>query len=269
MILADYNAVSRGLDSIAQRRQADEQMQLQRDALRRRFEQEETETQLRRDALRFQEEQATLGAADRLTAREQAKQRLEMEVQAQAWNFNPQNPANQMRTAQQGLVTAQAAAIASKPQSPLAATTQGIEEFSDAMAAAVQENQQAMTFVQANPGNLEAQHRVTKAQLKLSGLQEFSKTMLSKWKPQNEPEVDIELPGPLGEDGTPSGKLRMKVPQSQWNEQHPMWGKFNAPKAAPSPVAGADGIPTLTPQQAQAAKPGTKFRTIDGRILVR
>ena len=38
------------------------------------------------------------------------------------------------------------------------------------------------------------------------------------------------------------------------------------PGAAAAPTAEAD-IPTLTPEQARAAAPGTRFRTLDGRVM--
>jgi len=44
-------------------------------------------------------------------------------------------------------------------------------------------------------------------------------------------------------------------------------GAPTAPGAAPLPSAAE--LPILTPEQARAAKPGTKYRTTDGRILTR
>lgn len=40
------------------------------------------------------------------------------------------------------------------------------------------------------------------------------------------------------------------------------------PRGAQSP-GPTDNIPTLTPQQAANAKPGTKYRTVDGRLMIR
>jgi hypothetical protein len=51
---------------------------------------------------------------------------------------------------------------------------------------------------------------------------QFVQQMRQNWlKEQKEPLVQLEFPG---EDGV--SKMKLAVPQSQWNEQHPMWAKF-------------------------------------------
>lgn len=233
MILADYQAISHGLGSIAQARDYAEQQALQQAALKRQMERDASDEELRRAAIKIQEQQAIEAANDRRERLTADQQRLKMQLDQQAWSFDPKNPANQLHSAQVAHIGAQTAALQSKPQTPLGATTQGIDEFSAAMADAQEENAQALAFAQANPQHPEAGRRLAKAQLKLAGLQEFSKTMLQKWKPETDHTIDLELPGAPGADGVPEGKLRMKVPVSQWNDSHPMWSRFNAPAAAP------------------------------------
>lgn len=57
---------------------------------------------------------------------------------------------------------------------------------------------------------------------------------------------------------------RAKI-DNAYNETSNAGGTPGTPKAP----GAADQLPTLTPQQAQAAKPGTRYRTVDGRILTR
>jgi len=268
MTSADFQAISTGLSAITQRNQSDADMDLRRAMLARQTANDSTDEEMRRKLLAIQQQQADDTTSDRKDSVQERRDALKRQVDADTWAQNPQNPANIAHAAQAKLAGAQADAIVTKPQSPIGATVQGIDEFSDAMSKAFDENQQALNALQANPQDPVARQAATKAQLKLSALSEAGKTMVQKWKPQAEPDIDVEIPGPNGDDGLPSGKLKMKVPLSQWNPQHPLWSKFNPP-APTTPPVGADGIPTLTPQQAMAAKPGTKFRTLDGRVLIR
>lgn len=165
------------------------------------------------------------------------------------------------------LLDAQTTATAAKPASPVAAQLAGVEDFANNFAAALEENQAALTEIQnpqlqTNPDAFKAaQGRVLKAQIRLSALQQLSES----WKKnaEHEPTVDLEFPG---EDGV--SKMKLKVPQSQWNTNHPMWGRFMTTQPA-GPSGGSEQIPTLTPEQARTAAPGTKFRTTDGRIFIR
>ena len=133
-----------------------------------------------------------------------------------------------------------------KPTTPLGQQLAGIEDFSDKFAAALEENQAALQALQnpavnTNPAAMAAaQKRIVKAQVQLSALQQIS----TNWGKDagKEPMVDIEIPG---EDGT--SKLRMKVPQSQWNQNHPLWSKFaGGSQPAGQPAAGGS---TLTEDQ--------------------
>lgn len=167
------------------------------------------------------------------------------------------------------LLDAQAAATAAKPSSPIAAQLDGIEDFSSNFASALDENQQAIAAMQnpalqQDPAAFQAgQQRVLKAQIRLSALQQMSQN----WGKSagKESTVRVKMPS---EDGR--GEATMDIPASQWNQSHPLWKSFNTvATGATKPAGAADQIPTLTPEQASAAKPGTKFRTTDGRILVR
>jgi len=142
------------------------------------------------------------------------------------------------------LLKAQSAAVAAKPPSPVAAQLAGVEDFSNNFAAALQENQDAMAEA-AKLGTTTP--RVLKAQIRLSALQQLSES----WKKnaEKEPTVDLEFPG---EDGV--SKMKMKVPQSQWNQNHPMWSKF-ATGGSPStstPTGAAPAAPALSAQDQQA-----------------
>ena len=139
-----------------------------------------------------------------------------------------------------------------KPTSPLGQQLQGIEDYSDQFAAALEENQAALQalqnpVLQTNPAaQAAAQKRIVKAQIRLSALQQIS----ANWGKDagKEPMVDIEIPG---EDGT--SKLKMKVPQSQWNPNHPMWGKFAGQTPTPGQPAPAPAPrPALAPEDQQA-----------------
>ena len=163
MILADYQAISRGLGSIAQARDNAEQMALQQAALKRQMERDASDEELRRAAMKIQEQQAAEATADRRERLTADQQRLKMQLDQQTWSFDPRNPANQLHAAQVAHVGAQTAALQSKPQTPLGATTQGIDEFSAAMADAQEENAQALAFAQANPQHPEAGRRVAGA----------------------------------------------------------------------------------------------------------
>jgi hypothetical protein len=70
---------------------------------------------------------------------------------------------------------------------------------------------------------------------------EFVQETRQNWlKQQKEPTVDLEFPG---EDGV--SKMTMKVPQSQWNEKHPMFNKFAGTVQPTTPAAQ----PPMTQQQ--------------------
>ena len=182
------------------------------------------------------------------------------------------NRRGQETAARVDLLKAQTTATKEKPTGPLAAQLDGLDQFGTSMADALTENSAAMEAQRAayqqpdQAARGAADTRVLKAQLKLSGLQQIA----AGWQKnvQKEPTVDIQFPGEDGES-----KMTMKVPQSQWNSSHPMWGRFMGQEAGGGgtkpPAAGGEQIPTLTPDQARAAKPGTKFKTTDGRILVR
>ncbi|HWA07915.1 MAG TPA: hypothetical protein VG838_00460 [Opitutaceae bacterium] len=142
---------------------------------------------------------------------------------------------------------AQASAVAAKPVIPEQAQFEwlrGLRQQSQAALLAAQQKGDQQGIVSAQ-GDLDWANKAFDKYLGKAGV---------------EPTVNIEMPS---DDGL--SKVTMKVPQSQWNPSHPMWSKFNTTPPAPS----AGGMPTLTPDQAKLAKPGTKYKTTDGRILVR
>lgn len=164
-----------------------------------------------------------------------------------------------------GLMNAQAAATAQKPASPLAAQLAGMDEYAEHMAATQLENDDAiaalqMPGLQQDPAAFKAaQARMIKAQTRLSGLAQIAEG----WKKQaeKEPTVDLEIIDPSS-----NGKIKTSVPWSKWNDSHPMFKQFNK---TPETPAAANAVPVLSPAQAAAAAPGTKYRTQDGRMLIR
>ena len=238
---------------------------LRRDLLKRQQERDEQEGDIRRRMLKMQEEENAARRWDRVNrdtaAFSERADRIRAEMEGNAWKRDPNNPTNAANAAQAELYKAQAAAVGAKPTSPIGAQVAGVEEFTEAMTAAAMEQQQAVQALQAAPNDPAAQARVMKSQMKVGTLAELGKQLMKQQKPMSIVKVKRS-----SEDGGTTEEL--EVPADQWNEQHPAWARFN-PAAAAAPAAGGDGIPTLTPEQARAAKPGTKYRTVDGRIFVR
>jgi hypothetical protein len=79
----------------------------------------------------------------------------------------------------------------------------------------------------------------------------------------------------LGEASTPAqvaaivkqAKLEMESAQTAVTKQ--LQYTQSALRSKPQAAAGGDNVPTLTPEQAQSAPKGTRFRTTDGRVMVR
>jgi hypothetical protein len=260
MNVASYQAVADGLRAWGEGERRTKDENLRKQMLKRQIEQDK----LAEDERQFDRTMKTkqIEIAERGDKRAGEKQTADLAMTAaEAIRREREVATREAATAAEvKLREAQATAVAAKPSSPVAAQLEGVEDFSNNFAAALQENQAAMAEA-AQLGTTTP--RVLKAQIRLSALQQLSES----WKKNaaKEPTVDLSFPG---EDGV--SKMTMKVPQSQWNQSHPMWGRFmSGDNAAPSAAPGGEQIPILTPEQAKAAKPGTKFRTSDGRILVR
>lgn len=267
MTNADVQVLFGGLDSIVEGR-------ARKAATKRQLEQDELEKELRMRALKQREEdtserrwdrlnretQAFTDRADRLSATQAT---LKQKMEAEAWARDPQNPANVANKAQAGLYDAQAKAVAARPASPLRAQIDGVEEFTEAMSRAMAENEEALRAAQS--GAPDGQQRAMKAQMKIATLNSLGQQLLKTAKPEK-PTSIVKIKRQSDDGGTTE---ELEVPADQWNEQHPAWGRFNPTTTATAPTAAGGQIPTLTPQQASAAKPGTRYRTIDGRIMVR
>jgi hypothetical protein len=271
---ADFALLSDGLDTIANMRMRKKQLEVQQ-------RQQEEANALAKARLRLQEEDASerrwdrlgretaaFGArADRLSATAAAaKARMAAEEAAR----DPNNPRNQLLAAQKAQAEAAAAATKQRARSPYDVQIEAINAFADEMEKAQTEHAQALAAAQAGDPN--AGRIANKAALRLDGLKKLGANLVKEAKAQQEPVVTVELDGPLDEaSGKPKGKVSMKVPQSQWNDGHPLFKQFQ-PATAPAPVVtptADDGIPTLTPEQARAQPQIKKFRTTDGRLFVR
>jgi hypothetical protein len=235
-----FEVLMDGLDTINANR-------VRRDALKRQVERDAIEDELRRKALKLQLEESAGRAADRDEDRALRREALKRQMEQQAWSFSPDNPANQLHSAQaenarahQRLAEQQAASLATKPQTPLSAQLQGLDEYVQAVSDATAELQTASG--PAQQGDPAATARATRAQMKLTALQQFGQTMLQKWKP-DKPASMVKIKR-MSEDGTTSEEL--EVPAEQWNDQHPAWGRFNT-AAAPAAASGQQ-FPAPSPQ---------------------
>lgn len=243
MIAADYQAVSRGLEAVGD-------AHLRRAMLKRQLQRDEEDAELRRAMLKLQQQEAsdrTLDRQDATAVRREGltlhQEGIKKQMEAAAWAQDPNNPANQERAARVNLLKAQTTATSAKPATPLQGQIQTADEFSEAMAAALQDNQRALAAAQAGDPN--GQTLALKAQLKLSALQAMGQQFMKGAKA--EPEVDVEIAGPIDEaTGKSTAKARIKVPQSQWNENHPLWHQVMKPAAAAAK-------PALSTQDQQAA----------------
>jgi hypothetical protein len=162
-----------------------------------------------------------------------------------------------------GLLRAQTAATSAKPTSPVAAQLAGIDDFANNFASALDENQAALAglqdpTLQADPAAMKgAQLRALKGQIRLSALQQMSEGWTKN--AQKEPTVDLTFPG---EDGVSS--MKMRIPQSQWNESNPMWGKFMG--GGTTPTAPAGGSPPAMPAEgAVVEQGGARYRRQNGQ----
>lgn len=269
MTSADIQALHGGLDSIIDAR-------ARKQAIARQLEQDNDAKEIRRRALKLQEEsrhearwdrlnretQSFADRADRLTA---AQATLKRQMEQDAWSRSTDNPQNQASLAQAELAKANAKAVTAKPVTPISSQLQGLEEFTEAMSAALLENEQAL--LAAQQGTPDGMARAMKAQIKLGSLQQLGQQLLKTAKPDR-PTSMVKIKR-QSEDGTTSEEL--EVPADQWNDQHPAWGRFNSAAVPARPANGSptQQLPVLTPDQARATKPGTRYQTTDGRILVR
>lgn len=246
MAANDITAVFDGLDSISAAR-------LHREARKRQLQQDEDAREINRRRVKLMEEQnnerrwdrlnretAAFGArADKLAANQAA-----LEVKRQM-----EERAAKESEARRKLLEAQAAAASAKPKTPIDGTVQGATAYADAMAEALEANQRALALAQS--GDPAGQAAVTKTQLRLAALQQVGNQLVKTAKPEPEPFVTVEIPGQADENAPdkPRGKVSMKVPQSQWNEQHPLWKHF-----APAAPAASQGMPRMSAADLEAMK---------------
>lgn len=215
--------------------------ELRKAALKRQIDDAEAQRKLTERRLKLQEEMAASADGDRkdaakarvmaqMQAAEDRRQKMLADVRTTEANRDPMSPANQERAARAALLKAQTEATAAKPSSPIAGQVQGVSDFSDAMASAMEENQAALAAAQAGePG---AAARVARSQLKISGLQQLGQNLVRQAKPTPEPMVTLKRVT-KDEDGVSENHETVNVPVSQWNEQNPLWGRFNKQTAQP------------------------------------
>lgn len=216
--------------------------EVRQQVLKRQLDNEEADREIRRKGLKLQEERDLRDLDARQQGDIMASLRRQMDAE---WARDPSNPEVRAREAVIRATNARA-------QIDEASVT-GPGKPTEAQQHAANVRAWADELEKANADLIAAQQsgdqgRVMKAQGVVTAIQ----GMATKWaeKPTAEPEIDIEVPS---DDGV--SKMRMKVPQSQWTPQHPMWNKFNPQSSGSGPAMrpGASAPAGTTPTPAAIA----------------
>lgn len=239
MTSADIQALHGGLDSIIDAR-------ARKQAIARQLEQDNEAKDIRRRTLKLQEEAQNESRWDRLNRETQVfaeradrlsttQATLKRQMEQDAWTRSTANPQNQASLAQAEWAKANAKAVTAKPVTPISSQLQGLEEFTEAMSAAVLENEQAL--LAAQQGTPDGMARAMKAQIKLGSLQQLGQQLLKTAKPDRPTSMVKLRRARKSEDGNTDDLIEeLEVPADQWNEQHPAWSRFNT---APKPDTAA------------------------------
>lgn len=221
---------------------------MRRDILKKQMEDAEADREIRRRGLKLQEEGQLHALDERQQRHHMEAIRREIEAKEKA---DPTNPENRYAQARAALAEAQADALNKsaneEPDDPLTRQAKGVQRFAQLYAGAQLEFEQAQQS--GDP------QRVLTAQLTMQGLQQLQQSLM-KDQTSVDPLVEIEVPS---EDGM--GKMRLKVPQSQWGPQHPYYRLF-APQGggAPAPAAGQGGPQQIFSRaEYERLRPNTPF----------